>query len=155
MSNHDCAMQFFLQLAIILGTVRLVGMLARTIGQPQVVDEMIAGVMLGPSLLGVLAPGVQAQLFPLATQSLLYTVSQIDVVLYMFIVGTEFQMEMVQQHWRSALMVSAAGILLPFCLGGLLATTWYRTPCFLREGFPPGMPWCFLARPCPLPPSLC
>jgi Kef-type K+ transport system membrane component KefB len=63
-SNSELAILFFLQLAVILGACRLVGMLAKKIGQPQVVGEMIAGVLLGPSLFGLLLPHVQQYVFP-------------------------------------------------------------------------------------------
>jgi Kef-type K+ transport system membrane component KefB len=64
MNNLHLAIQFFLQIAIILGVCRIVGRIAKAFGQPQVVAEMIAGVMLGPSLFGYLAPELQATLFP-------------------------------------------------------------------------------------------
>ncbi len=69
---------------------RLVGMLAKRLGQPQVVGEMIAGVMLGPSLFGLLAPGAQAALFPKQTMDVLYVFAQFGVGMYMFLVGTDF-----------------------------------------------------------------
>ncbi len=57
MSNNDLAIRFFLQLAFIVATCRIVGLLAKRVGQPQVVAEMIAGVLMGPSLFGLLLPG--------------------------------------------------------------------------------------------------
>jgi Kef-type K+ transport system membrane component KefB len=121
MSNHQLSVQFFLQLAVILSTIRVVGLLARKVGQPQVVGEMIAGVLIGPSLLGWLLPDVQAQLFPAASKPIIYAVCQVGVVLYMFVVGTEFQVDLIRQRLRSAAAVSVSGIIAPFALGGLLA----------------------------------
>ena len=62
MKNLDLAIQFFLQIAVILGVCRVVGLVAKRFGQPQVVAEMIAGVLLGPSLFGLLAPELQKSL---------------------------------------------------------------------------------------------
>jgi len=86
-----------------------------------VVGEMIAGVLLGPSLLGWLAPGFAGWLAPSATKAVLFATSQIGLVLYMFVVGMEFDVDLVRQRLRRAISVSAAGIVLPFALGGALA----------------------------------
>ncbi len=121
MTNHELSIVFFLALAAILLACRLVGYLARYVGQPQVVGEMIAGVLLGPSLLGWIAPQAQAALFPKAAMPVLYVVAQIGLVLYMFLVGLDFDVELLRKRARSAVTVSWAGILTPFALGALLA----------------------------------
>ncbi len=121
MSNHELSILFFLQLAFILLVIRLVGWLAKRVGQPQVVGEMIAGVLIGPSLFGALLPDAQAQLFPKQSVSVIYAMSQIGLVLYMFLIGMEFNVDLVRQRIRSAAAVSLAGILMPFALGGLVA----------------------------------
>jgi Kef-type K+ transport system membrane component KefB len=121
MSLNELTMVFFFQLAVILAAVRLVGLAARKIGQPQVVGEMIAGVLLGPSLFGLLSPDWQTRVFPEETQAILYIVSQIGLVLYMFLIGAEFDVSLIRKRLRAATMVSLAGILVPFTLGGLLA----------------------------------
>ncbi len=121
MSNHELSILFFLQLAFILAIIRLVGIAVRKIGQPQVVGEMIAGVLIGPSLLGAFFPEFQAQLFPKPSKTIIYAVSQVGLVLYMFLVGTEFSIDLVRRRLRSAAMVSLAGIVTPFMLGSLLA----------------------------------
>lgn len=128
MTNQQLAEQFFLQIAVILLFCRLVGIVARKLGQPQVVAEMIAGVCLGPSLLGLVYPELQSLLFPWqkgipSTQSYLYPASQLGLALYMFIVGMEFRLDIVQSQWRSAVSVSLAGMLSPFILGASLG--WY------------------------------
>src|SRR2546421_13126616 len=90
-SNTELAIRFFLQLAVILGVCRLVGYLARWVGQPQVVGEMIAGVLLGPTLFGLLWPGLQQEIFPTGVpMNILYASSQVGLVLYMFLIGTDF-----------------------------------------------------------------
>ncbi|SEL52583.1 transporter, CPA2 family (TC 2.A.37) [Roseateles sp. YR242] len=114
---------FFLQAAVIITACQLVGRLARRIGQPQVVGEMIAGVLLGPSLLGWLAPAWQAALFPADTRGMLYVCGQLGVGLYMFLVGTEFRTEHFKAGARTAVSVSLSGIAAPFVLAVLL-TPW-------------------------------
>jgi Kef-type K+ transport system membrane component KefB len=123
MSNQEISVRFFLQLAVILGGVRLMGAAARSIGQPQVVGEMIAGVLLGPSLLGWAAPGFHAWLMPQTLKPVLFAISQVGLVLYMFVVGMEFDADLVRRRLRSAVCVSAAGMFLPFLLGGVLGLT--------------------------------
>ncbi|MEO5742239.1 MAG: hypothetical protein ABIS29_16760 [Vicinamibacterales bacterium] len=76
MSNQQLALQFFLQFAVILIACRLVGSLMLRVGQPRVIGEMIAGILLGPSLLGLFAPSVQTMLFPPESLRLLSAVSQ-------------------------------------------------------------------------------
>jgi Kef-type K+ transport system membrane component KefB len=122
MSNAELSILFFLQLAVILGVCRGVGFLAKKIGQPQVVGEMIAGVVMGPSLFGLLLPGLQHSIFPKgAPMSILYAVSQVGLVLYMFLIGVEFDTNLIRKRMRSAVSVSLAGILTPLLLGALIA----------------------------------
>mgnify|MGYP002717117191 FL=1 len=123
MPTAQLSVYFFLQAAVILATCRLVGALGRRFGQPQVVGEMIAGVTLGPSLLGWLMPQAQAALFPPETLGTLYVFAQFGVGFYMFLVGTEFSTEHFRHRFRGALMVSMAGIVAPFALA-LLLTPW-------------------------------
>jgi Kef-type K+ transport system membrane component KefB len=120
-TNLDLSIRFFLQLALILGACRLTGVVARRLGQPQVVAEMIAGVLLGPSLFGLLAPAAQAYVFPKASMPIIFSVSQIGISLYMFLVGLEFDVGLLRSRGRSALSVSVAGMVVPFSLGCLLA----------------------------------
>ena len=121
MSNFELSIKFFFQLAFILATCRVVGLIAKRFGQPQVVGEMIAGVVMGPSLFGLLFPDAQAHIFPKASLTITYAVAQIGLVLYMFLVGVEFQVDLIRKRLRSAASVSIAGILTPFTLGSLLA----------------------------------
>ena len=128
MNNLDLAIHFFLQLAVILVFCRLVGLVAVKFGQPQVVAEMIAGVLLGPSLFGLLMPETQAWLFPWDksqtardTQSYLFPVSQLGLALYMFIVGMEFRVDIIRHRLKSSIAVSLAGMAAPCGLGALLA----------------------------------
>jgi len=123
-SPADYSVHYFLQLAVILLACRIVGWGGRRfLGQPQVVGEMIAGVFLGPSLLGLLAPDVQATIFPKETRTVLYCGAQLGVGLYMFLVGTTLRLDHFQTKARSAIGVSLAGIAAPFFIA-VLITPW-------------------------------
>lgn len=120
----DYSVHFFLQLAVILLACRVVGWAShRFFGQPQVVGEMIAGVILGPSLLGLASPDLQRALFPNETRNILYAGSQLGVGLYMFVVGLTLRLDHFRSKAKSAGAVSAAGILAPFFLA-MLITPW-------------------------------
>ena len=130
MSPHDLTVKLFLQLAVILAACRVCGWLGRRFfGQTQVVSEIVAGVLLGPSLFGLLVPEAQAWLFPKALPAggphpsmlILYAVSQVGLVLYMFIVGMEFNHRLILGRVRHASLVSGAGIAVPLALGALAA----------------------------------
>ncbi len=128
MNNLHLAVQFFLQIAVILLFCRVVGAIALRLGQPQVVAEMVAGVLLGPSFFGLLAPELQYWLFPWDrtqtvrdTQSYLFPASQLGLALFMFVVGIEFRIDIVRQRLKSSVAVSVAGMVTPFVLGAALA----------------------------------
>ncbi|MCW1912035.1 cation:proton antiporter [Luteolibacter sp. GHJ8] len=115
-------------MAVILIVCRLVGLLAKRIGQPQVVGEMIAGVMLGPSLLGLLWPGSADLIFTKESRGILYAGAQLGVGLYMFLVGLEFRVDHFRLRARSAACVSIAGMVVPFILGALLVMWLQHVP---------------------------
>ena len=121
MTTFELSVRFFLQLAVILTVCRLVAWVAVRFGQPPVVGEMIAGVVLGPSLFGYFWPHVQQSFFPPASRPILFAGAQLGLALYMFTVGLEFRMDLVKSRLRSALVISASGILMPFILGCGLA----------------------------------
>ncbi len=144
MSHFDLSVLFFLQLAFILAVCRACGWAFERLGQSPVVSEMIAGVLMGPSLMGWILPGMFTRLFPPESKPILYAVSQVGLVLYMFLIGTEFNLDLIRKRWRSAASVSAAGILAPFLLGGALGlwlahdprlfspdVTWFQAVLFL------------------------
>jgi Kef-type K+ transport system membrane component KefB len=117
-------MIFLLQMFVILATCRLAGWLVRRfLGQPQVIGEMIAGVVLGPSLFGALAPEAQHFLFPADSRPVLYVVAQLGISLYMFLVGLDFRADEFKTHARGAVAVSLTGIVVPFIVA-ILATPW-------------------------------
>ncbi len=141
MNNQSLAVQFFFQIVIILVACRIVGLIAKRVGQPQVVAEMITGVLLGPSLFGLFAPELQAMIFPWDvsqktrdTQSYLFPASQLGLALYMFVVGMEFRVESIRSNLKSSIAVSLAGMLAPFLLGAALAWVFVTyTELFPRE----------------------
>ena len=136
MSNFQVGILLFLQLAVIISACRAIGWLGRRfLGQTQVFMEMVAGVLLGPSLLGLLWPSTQTWLFPkqLAVESagqvilvphpnmtVLYALAQVGLVLYMFVIGLEFDLWLLRGRVKSAGLVSGAGILVPFAAGAAL-----------------------------------
>jgi Kef-type K+ transport system membrane component KefB len=152
MSNFDLVIQLFLQLTVILVTCRIVTILGRRyLGQTDVVCEMIAGVMLGPSLLGLIAPDFQQWLFPKLpiitavglkipnpSMSILYAISQIGLVIYMFLIGLEFNTKLLKDHIKSASLLSAAGIITPFILGAIASSWFYHNGDFFQ---PKVTPW--------------
>ena len=134
-TNHELAIQLFFQLAVILATGKIAGSLLRYLGQTQVVSEMIAGVLLGPSFLGLIAPNLQKFLFPTSftltfdtvtktithpSMTILYALSQVGLVLYMFLIGLQFNTEILSKHFKQAGLLSFSGILAPMLLGGAL-----------------------------------
>jgi Kef-type K+ transport system membrane component KefB len=131
MSAFDLSVRFFLQLAVVLGACRVVGLIARRFGQPQVVAEMITGVILGPSVFGLLSAKAvsagwlsinpQTWLFPKESKVIFFAVSQIGLAMYMFLVGVEFRTDLFNSRIRAAASVSVAGMLAPFALGAALA----------------------------------
>lgn len=110
-----------LQIIIIMLAARAFGILANKVKQPTVVGEIIAGVLLGPSLLGWLGPGFSAFLFPVDSLKNLQFLSQIGLAFFMFIVGMELDIQKIRHKAHDAVMISHASIIVPFFLGVWLA----------------------------------
>ena len=115
-----------LQLLVILAAGRAVGWLFRRAGQTAVIGEMLAGVLLGPSLLGRALPNAEGFLFPASSMAALHLVSQLGVVLFMFVVGMELDLPGLRHRARATVIISNVGIVVPFCLGALLAVRLYE-----------------------------
>ena len=131
----DFSVHFFLQLAIIIITCRVVGKLGQKfLGQPQVVGEMIAGVILGPSFFGLFFPGAHAAVFPGPTKSVLYAGAQLGVGLYMFLVGTTLQLDHFRSKAKSAMGVSLAGIIAPFLIAVVITPYLLEVPGLFTKG---------------------
>jgi len=110
-----------LQIIVIIVVAKLFAAIFRRIGQPPVMGEMVAGIVLGPSVLGFFWPQISSFLFPAASLGTLGVLSQIGVVLFMFIVGMEVDLEHLREKASSAIMVSHASIVVPFLLGAGLS----------------------------------
>ncbi|MGY1770738.1 cation:proton antiporter [Blastococcus sp. SYSU D00813] len=111
----------FVDLAVIIVLARLMGRLAVKLGQPAVVGEIIAGILLGPTLLGALPGDLDTLLFPTDIKPYLNVLAQLGLVLFMFLVGLEVDLSFIKGRERVAASVSIASIVLPFSLGVLLA----------------------------------
>jgi Kef-type K+ transport system membrane component KefB len=114
-----------LQIIVIVIAGRLMAMMMQRLGQPAVVGEIAAGICLGPSLFGVLAPGAFAALFPASSIGALMTLSQVGLILFMFLVGLEFAPELLRERKRSVVVISHVSIVVPFILGTALAIYLY------------------------------
>lgn len=114
-----------LSVAVLVACARIAGLVARRLGQPQVVGEMAMGIALGPSLLGWIAPDVSRVLFPPGNHAHLNTLSQLGLLLFMFLVGLEFDLKRLRQLGHTAVLASHASITLPMLLGVLLALYLY------------------------------
>lgn len=110
-----------LQIIVILLVVKLFGWLCKLIGQASVIGEIIAGVVLGPSLLGLYFPEVSAHIFPPSSLQNISLLSQIGLILFMFIVGMELDLKVIKNRAQNAVIISHASIIFPFALGMLLA----------------------------------
>jgi len=121
----DSLLHVLLALVVILILARLVGTLFRRFGQPPVIGEVIAGILLGPSLLGRVAPDAYAFLLPPTVAPFLQVIAQVGVILYMFLVGLELNPIHLRRSSHTALAISHASILLPFLLGSALALGLY------------------------------
>lgn len=110
-----------LQLAVILLAARLFGAVARRLGQPAVIGEMLAGIGLGPSLLGAVMPDMNAALFPAPSLGFLDALSQLGVLLFLFVVGLHVDTASLRRQQGTALIASHASIAAPFALGAALA----------------------------------
>jgi Kef-type K+ transport system membrane component KefB len=114
------------QIIVILILAGLFRRLFRAIHQPPVMGEMIAGIVLGPSVLGLISPEAMTFLFPAPSLETLRLLSQIGVVLFMFIVGMELNVRHVREKGSAAVMISHASIIVPFLLGSTLSLFLYR-----------------------------
>lgn len=144
MTPTELAPRFFIAVAVILVFCRLVSWLLGKAGQPPVVSEMLAGVLLGPSLLGLLLPGVQAALFPPQLYPVLYVVGQVGLVLFMFQAGYAFAEHRVSRLVGTAGAVSLAGITAPLVLGVLLVLGTDRLVSIRPEGVSLGVSAAFV-----------
>ena len=115
------------QIVIIIIVARLFGYIARKVRQPSVVGEVIAGIVLGPSLLGLYFPDLASSLFPVQSLPNLQLLSQIGLILFMFVIGMELDLKVLRNKAHDAVVVSHASIIVPFALGVGFAYFTYNT----------------------------
>jgi K+:H+ antiporter len=110
---------FFVQVGILLLVGRALGELMQRFGQPEVMGQLLGGLLLGPSLLGLVSPGLQHALFPPGPEQkgMLDAVSQLGILLLLLLTGMETDLRLVRRVGRSAMAVAAAGVALPFICG--------------------------------------
>jgi Kef-type K+ transport system membrane component KefB len=125
MSPNVLFFHVVLALAVVVVAGRLCGRLVAAAGQPPVIGEVLSGILLGPSLLGLVAPGLEHRLFPMAVRPALGAVAHVGVVLYMFLVGLEFDTSLLKQRTGALFVTSQASIAGPFLLGCALGTVVY------------------------------
>jgi Kef-type K+ transport system membrane component KefB len=111
----------FTQIIVILIAARVFNRIFKLIGQPPVMGEMVAGIVLGPSVLGLIYPAAMNFIFPASSMDTLRLLSQLGVVLFMFVVGMELNLTHVREKGSAAIMISHASILVPFLLGTALS----------------------------------
>ena len=114
-----------LEVLIVIALSRLVGLAFRAIKQPQVIGEIVAGIMLGPSLLGLVAPATAAALFPAEAVPFLNVLSEVGLIFFMFLIGLELNPKYLKNNLDIAILTSHVSILVPFSLGSLLALLLY------------------------------
>lgn len=124
--QHPLAI-LLVQIIIIILVARLFGWLFKKIGQPSVIGEIIAGIVLGPSFLGMYFPEFSSALFPTESFGNLQFLSQIGLILFMFVIGMELDLKVLQTKAHDAVVISHASIILPFALGVGLAYFIYQS----------------------------
>lgn len=123
--RNEALLHVLLALVAVIVTGRLLGTVFRYLGQPPVIGEVIAGIMLGPSLLGYISPEFAGYLLPQTVAPTLGVIAQLGVILYMFVVGLELDPESLRERGHSTVAISHASIVAPFLLGSILALFLY------------------------------
>jgi len=137
MIARDALAILLLQITVILVVAKLMAALLARAGQPAVIGEMLGGILLGPSFFGWLFPALHRAVFPAQTLGTLQLLSQIGVILFMFLVGSELDLTRVTRNARAAILVSYAGIVAPLLLGVALSWAIFRDFAPAGVGFLP------------------
>ena len=114
--HHPLALLLFQIITIVL-VARIFGWIFRKIGQPSVIGEIIAGIVLGPSLFGLYFPDLKESLFPFDSLGNLQLLSQVGLILFMFVIGMELDLKVLKNKANDAVVISHASIVIPFALG--------------------------------------
>lgn len=123
--HFDTVVLVLIEVLIVIGLSRLVGLGCRWIKQPLVIGEIVAGIMLGPSLFGLITPDLAAALFPAQTIPFLNVLSQIGLIFFMFLIGLELNPKYLSGQLEVAILTSNLSIIVPFALASLLALLLY------------------------------
>lgn len=126
----DIVVQVLIQILLVIGLSRLIGLGFRRLNQPLVIGEIVAGIMLGPSLFGMIVPNVAAWIFPPETIPFLGVLSQIGLIFFMFLIGLELDPKYLKNGLNVAILVSHVSILVPFSLGALASLLLYPLVSF-------------------------
>lgn len=129
--KHPLAI-LLVQIVTIIFVARFFGWICKKIGQPTVIGEMIAGIVLGPSLVGTYLPEYSALLFPDGSKGNLQFLSQIGLILFMYVVGMELDLSALKNKAKDAVIISHASIIIPFTLG--LGLAYFIYTQFAPEG---------------------
>ena len=129
----DIVLYVLLDIAVVVAVARLMGRLFLRIRQPAVIGEIVGGILLGPSLLGLFPGDLHLVLFPTDVRPYLNVIAQVGLVLFMFIVGLEVDLSLIRSRRRLATSVSLSSIVLPFGLGVLLALVLYPAHDTVRD----------------------
>jgi Kef-type K+ transport system membrane component KefB len=133
----DKAARLLLAVVVVIAAAKLCGMAARRLGQPSVIGEIAAGIVLGPSVLGALWPGGTSAIVPPAVLSQLSALAEIGVVLFVFLAGVQLHTPLSLSERSLAVLVSHVSIALPFLLGVTLAVLAHRRLAPEGVGFVP------------------
>ena len=136
-SSENVMWRLLLAATVIIVLSRLVGAAFRRINQPQVVGEIVAGVMLGPSLLGAVWPHAQRALFPSAVLPFIDVLAQIGLIFFMFLIGLELDTRLIKGRGQAATAVSHVSIVVPFLLGCAVALALFPTTGSSKDSFTP------------------
>ncbi len=131
--SHPLAI-FIMQLTLIISMSQLCAFLFRKIGQPAVMGEIIAGILLGPSLMGMLLPQLSAFVFPKASLGNLQMLSQVGVILFMFVIGMDLDMDALKRKAGAAVLISYFSIIIPFGLG--VGLSYFMYDAYAPAGIP-------------------
>ncbi|MGB8685321.1 MAG: cation:proton antiporter, partial [Candidatus Binatus sp.] len=124
-ANEGDLLHVLLALVVVIATARAMGWVFHSAKQPPVVGEILAGIVLGPSLLGRLVPSAEGYLFPGMVGPYLNIIAQVGVILYMFLVGLELDPALLRKRGHATVAISHASIVLPFLLGAVIALYLY------------------------------
>jgi len=128
--QHPLAL-LLVQIITIVMVARIFGWIFRKIGQPSVIGEIIAGIVLGPSLFGLYFPDFKEALFPVASLGNLQMLSQVGLILFMFVIGMELDLKALKNKANEAVVISHASIVIPFALG--IGLSYFIYPNFVPK----------------------